>query len=99
MIVNGEVNNRSCWIISIITTFSCQCSAQYQYEENGEWRCVQGGHHSVDITQQNMVTWERSVTPHNSEVEQVAVSGDGQYMATVDCLWADQVEFPHFSNP
>ena len=48
-----------------------------------------GAVHSVDITQQNMVTRERNLVPHNSEVERVAVSADGQHLATVDCLWAD----------
>ena len=45
--------------------------------------------HSYDITQQNLVTKERVCEPHNSEVEAVAVSRDGGFMATVDCLWSD----------
>ena len=45
--------------------------------------------HSVDITQQNTVSKERAACPQNSEVEKIAISADGQNMATVDCLWSD----------
>merc|ERR1719429_608753 len=45
--------------------------------------------HSVDITQQNTVSKERAASPQNSEVEKIAISADGQNMATVDCLWSD----------
>merc|ERR1719153_164704 len=44
--------------------------------------------HSLDITGQNYLTKERGATPHNSEVERVAVSQCGLYLATVDCLWS-----------
>jgi len=47
-----------------------------------------GQAHSVDITQQTHLTKERSIVPHNSEVERLAVSSCGQYLATVDCLRA-----------
>ena len=44
--------------------------------------------YSMDITQQNRVSKERLVEPHNSEVERLTVSDNGGYMATVDCTWA-----------
>lgn len=47
-----------------------------------------GQTHSLDITQQTHLTKERNVVPHNSEVERIAVSSCGQYLATVDCMWA-----------
>ena len=43
---------------------------------------------SLDITQQNTLAKERNNSPLNSEVECLAVSPGGDYMATVDCLWA-----------
>jgi len=58
--------------------------------------------YSLDITQQNQVARERGATPHNSEVESVAVSRDGKYLATVDCLWSDLsriiLKFWHWSE-
>ena len=58
--------------------------------------------YSLDITQQNQVAIERSTVPHNSEVESMAVSGDGKYLATVDCLWSDLsrilLKFWHWSE-
>ena len=47
-----------------------------------------GQTHSLDITQQMHLTKERNVVPHNSEVERIAMSSCGQYLATVDCMWA-----------
>jgi len=52
------------------------------------YNTTSGQTHSVDITQQTCLTKERNVVPHNSEVERIAVSSCGQYMATVDCMWA-----------
>jgi len=52
------------------------------------YNTVTGQVHSVDITQQTQLTKERNVVPHNSEVERIAVSSCGQFLATVDCMWA-----------
>ena len=43
---------------------------------------------SLDITQQNTLSKEMDNTPLNSQVESLAVSPGGDYLATVDCLWA-----------
>ena len=43
---------------------------------------------SLDITQQNTLSKEMDNTPLNSQVESLAVSPNGDYLATVDCLWA-----------
>jgi hypothetical protein len=47
-----------------------------------------GQTHSLDITQQTHLNKERDVVPHNSEVERIAVSSYGRYLATVYCMWA-----------
>ena len=52
------------------------------------YNTVTGQVHSVDITQQTQITKERNIVPHNSEVERIAVSSCGQFLATVDCMWA-----------
>jgi len=52
------------------------------------YNTITGQTHSVDITQQTQLTKERNIVPHNSEVERIAVSSCGQYLATVDCMWA-----------
>ena len=43
---------------------------------------------SLDISQQNTLSREMDNSPLNSEVECLAVSPGGDYLATVDCLWA-----------
>jgi len=43
---------------------------------------------SVDITQQNFLSKELHNNPLNSQVEALAISPDGEHLATVDCLWA-----------
>ena len=52
------------------------------------WSSRSGGVHHVDITGQNYLAAERSSTPHNSEVERVAVSSCCQWLATIDCQWS-----------
>ena len=42
----------------------------------------------MDITQQNLLSKELHNTPLNSQVEALAISPDGEHLATVDCLWA-----------
>ena len=58
--------------------------------------------HSLDIARQNYLTREREKSPHNSEVEAMALSVDGMYMVTVDCCWTPipkvLMKFWHFSQ-
>jgi hypothetical protein len=56
--------------------------------------------YSIDITQQNYMSAERTVTPTNSEVERLAVSGCGLHLATLEACWAPvprlTLKFWHF---
>eukprot|EP00088_Acartia_fossae_P031144 TRINITY_DN3208_c0_g1_i1.p1 TRINITY_DN3208_c0_g1~~TRINITY_DN3208_c0_g1_i1.p1 ORF type:complete len:815 (+),score=79.54 TRINITY_DN3208_c0_g1_i1:51-2495(+) len=58
--------------------------------------------YSLDIARQNYLTREREKSPHNSEVEAMALSVDGMHMVTVDCCWTPipkvLMKFWHFSQ-
>ena len=47
-----------------------------------------GRGHSLDITGQNYLSRERGSVVHNSEVERIAVTEDGNQLATLDCQWS-----------
>ena len=47
-----------------------------------------GRGHSLDITGQNYLSRERGAVVHNSEVERIAVTDDGNQLATLDCQWS-----------
>ena len=47
-----------------------------------------GRGHSLDITGQNYLSRERGAVVHNSEVERIAVTEDGNQLATLDCQWS-----------
>jgi len=87
-LVGGLAKNKKGWPAGI-------CKNMSKLLMNGACGMVQvydtstGQVQSIDITQQTQLTVERNAAPHNNEVEKMAISSCGQYLATVDCMWAN----------